>query len=129
MRWRLSHTAVDRDPERAQATVEFALVLPLVALLLIGLVEVARVGALHLGVVDAARNGARAAAVDPRAEAARSAAGVDGDGASTLTMKLHGEAPRLVTVTVERRVSLVPGLGWSSVALRASSTMALERGP
>lgn len=59
-----------RREDGGQATVELALVLPLVAVLLLALVQVGLVVHAHLLVVHAAREGARAAAVDPHPSAA-----------------------------------------------------------
>jgi Flp pilus assembly protein TadG len=59
-----------RREDGGQATVELALVLPLVCLLLLVLVQVGLVVHAHLVVVHAAREGARAAAVDPHPAAA-----------------------------------------------------------
>lgn len=118
---------VDTGREHGQATVEFALVLPVVALLIIGIVEVARLGALQVAVVDAARSGARSAAVDPRQVVARRAVeAVVADESVTVMMDVDDESPPLVTVQVTKSVRLLPGLGWSSVDLKASSTMAVE---
>jgi Flp pilus assembly protein TadG len=60
--------------ERGQATVELALVLPVVVLLLLAVVQVALVGRDLVAVAHAAREAARAAAVDPSPEAAARAA-------------------------------------------------------
>jgi hypothetical protein len=51
--------------ESGQATVEFALVLPLVIMAMLALIQVALVVRDHLAVVHAAREAARAASVDP----------------------------------------------------------------
>ena len=51
--------------ERGQATVELALCLPMLCLLLLGVVQVAVVVRDHLAVQVAAREAARAAAVRP----------------------------------------------------------------
>ncbi len=51
--------------ERGQATIEFALALPLLVLLLIGLVDVARALNAHVLIANAAREGARYAIVSP----------------------------------------------------------------
>ncbi len=59
--------------DRGQATVELALVLPFVCLVLIALVQVGLVVHAHLLVVHAAREGARAAAVDQHPMAAQAA--------------------------------------------------------
>lgn len=111
--------------DRGQATVEFALVLPVVALLVVGLVELAAVTGLQVVAVDAARAGARAAAVDPRPEVAEAAVQT-GDDAWTVTTDVLAGTPPMVTVSVARSVRLLPGLGWSTVHLEATSTMAVE---
>lgn len=116
-----------RSGDRGQATVELALVIPFFVLLVVGLVAVARLGALQVWVVDAARSGARAAAVDPRAAVAEQAATAGADGARVAVTSRFGSGPSAtVTVEVTRTVSVVPGLGWTEVDLEASSTMAVE---
>lgn len=117
-----------RKADRGQATVELALALPLVCLLVLGLVQIALVGRGQLAVQHAAHEGARAAAVsaDP-VEAATSAA----QRAIALrpldVQVVIGDA--LVTVTVSYRdhtdVALVGGL-LPDLALRATATMAFE---
>ena len=57
--------------EGGQATVEVALLLPLLALLLLAVVQVGLVVRDQVLVTHAAREAARAAAVDPQLEAAR----------------------------------------------------------
>ncbi len=64
--------------DRGQATVELALVLPLVALVLAALVQAVVVARDQLLVVHAAREAARAAAVDPAPGAAMDAAELSG---------------------------------------------------
>lgn len=51
--------------ERGQATVEFALLLPVLVLALLAVLQVALVVRDHIAVVHAAREAARAASVDP----------------------------------------------------------------
>jgi hypothetical protein len=53
-----------RDRERGQATVEFALLLPVLVLALLSVLQVALVVRDHIAVVHAAREAARAASVD-----------------------------------------------------------------
>jgi Flp pilus assembly protein TadG len=60
--------------EGGQATVEVALLLPLVATMLLGVVQVGLVVRDQVLVTHAAREAARAAAVDPREAVARGAA-------------------------------------------------------
>ncbi len=55
-----------RAGERGQALVEFALILPVILLVMVGMLEFARAWNLHQVMTDAAREGARRAAVhDP----------------------------------------------------------------
>jgi len=57
-----------REAERGQALVEFALILPVILLVMVGMLEFARAWNLHQVMTDAAREGARRAAVhDPDA--------------------------------------------------------------
>jgi Flp pilus assembly pilin Flp len=81
-----------RRGESGQATVELALVLPLVALFLLAVVQVALVARDTILVVHAAREAVREAAVDPSRAGARRAAEV-GSGLS---------GPRLAVDVVRR---------------------------
>jgi Flp pilus assembly protein TadG len=119
-----------RRGDGGQATVELALVLPLVCLLLLALVQVGLVVHAHLLVVHAAREGARAAAVDPHPSAARAAvtAGVplDHDRVDVTTRDAGGER---VQVQVRYRYSTdVPLVGalFGDVDLTATATMRRE---
>ena len=111
-------------PERGQATVEFALVLPVVVALLVGLVQIGRVVGVQVAVIDAARAGARAASVDPRqsvAEAGARAALAHGDRLEVRLDLVEGH-PRFATVTASETVHpFGPAL-----TIRATSTMAVE---
>jgi len=69
-----AHPGVRRARDRGQATVEFALVLPVLVLALLAVVQVALVVRDYVSVVHAAREAARAASVDPDAGAAVRAA-------------------------------------------------------
>ena len=114
--------------DRGQSTVELALCLPLVCLLLMGVVQVALIVRDQLAVELAARDGARAAAVsgDPVAaatEAARAGGVVDG---LDVAVASAGDS---VTVTVsyrERTELPLVGLVIPDVTLRASATMTVE---
>ena len=81
-----------RADERGQATVEAALVLPLVVLLLLAVVQVGLLVRAEVLVTHAAREAARSAAVDPDPQAAARAAAL----ATTLD-------PNRMTVRVEGR--------------------------
>ena len=117
---------VPRD--RGQATVEFALALPFVAMLLLGVVQVVVVVRDQLAVGLAAREGARAASVaaDPSSAATRAAA--DAVALTPLTVSTSvadGLVTVHVTYTNDTSVALV-GHVMGNVELDATVTMALE---
>lgn len=64
--------------QRGQSTVELALLLPVLVVLLLALLQVGLVARDVVLVAHAAREGARAAAADPRPEAAREAVEASG---------------------------------------------------
>lgn len=114
--------------QQGQASVELALVLPVVVVALLAAIQVAVVGRAQLVVAHAARVGARAAAVDPRAGAAARAVRVaipalKGAEVTTDTSQ-HGSGHRLVTVRVRSRVrtdvpivgALIPDISLDSTA-------------
>lgn len=97
-----------RSSDGGQAAVEVALVLPVVALLLLGVVQVALVVRDQVLVVHAAREAARAAAVDPSPGAARRAAlaatSLDGRRMQVEEQPAAGDGSRrLVTASVRYR--------------------------
>lgn len=119
--------------DRGQATVELALVLPLVALLLLGLVQVAVVARDQVLVAHAAREAARAAAVDDDADAARRAAEQAGPlVADRLDVEVSGRegvgsrVRVVVRYTSRLRLPLVDD-GGVDVVLTADATMRVER--
>jgi len=116
-----------------QASVELALVLPLVMLLLLAVVQVGLVVRDQILVVHAAREGAREAAVDPAADAPRRAAlassTLDGD-RLTVTTTGRGAAGSRVRVELAYRVpTAVPLIGSAlgDLTLHATATMRVER--
>ena len=119
-----------RRGDGGQATVELALVLPLVCLLCLALVQVGLVVHAHLLVVQAAREGARAAAVDPHPAAAHVAVlRVTSLEADRLTVMPRDGGGDMVTVEVRYRVSTdIPFVGalLGDVDLSASATMRRE---
>jgi Flp pilus assembly protein TadG len=125
---------VTGDRDEGQAAVELALVLPLLALLLLAVVQVVLVARDQILVVHAARAGARHAAVDGDASAVRRAvhdAGAGGLDASRLTVEVSpvGRAGPLVTATVRYRAPTdVPLVGplLPDVPLLARASMASE---
>lgn len=115
-------------PDRGQATVELALCLPLVCLLLLTVAQIAIVVRDQLAVQLAARDAARAAAVsaDP-ARAARAAAGAVGvvDGLDVSVRTSGGTVTATVTRAERTDVPLI-GLLVPDLTLRASATMVIE---
>lgn len=116
--------------ERGQATVELALVLPFVCLLLLLVVQVGLVVHAQLLVVHAAREGVRAAAVDPDPRAALVAV-VGGTPLPVEAVRVEvsdaGEGRVRVEVTYDMPtdVPLVGGL-LGDVPLSASAVMRIE---
>lgn len=115
--------------QRGQATVELALVMPVVVLILMCIVQVGVVLRQHLVVTHAARAGARAAAVAPTLEVAHRAvmASAPLDPQRTVVRLRHNA--RTVTVTVVHSAATdVPLVGAfvGDVALEARSTFRRE---
>jgi Flp pilus assembly protein TadG len=119
--------SVSREP--GQATVEFALVLPLVVMAMLALVQVGLVVRDHLAVIHAAREAAREASVDPdptRAVAAARRTLPDAD-VDVATRPAIGQ-PISVEVSY-RSVTNVPLVGalFPDPMLRSRVTMRVER--
>ncbi len=115
--------------DEGQATVELALVLPMVCLLLLLLVQVGLIVHAHLMAIHAAREGVRAAAVDPHPASAHVAVarGTSFERDRTEVSVRDGGA----TVTVEvryRAATDVPLVGalLGDVEVRARATMRKE---
>lgn len=121
-----------RNGERGQATVELALVLPLVVLFALVVLQLGVVAKDLVLVHHAAREGARAAAVEPNAGAARAAAaGSSSLDGGRLSVSLSGGTARgsQTTATVTYRAPTnVPLVGAliPDVTLEASVTMRVE---
>ncbi len=112
--------------------VEFALVLPLVVLVLLGAVEVVSAGRTYLEAVNAAREGARRAATVPdparAAAAARAALGPEAAAQARVAVTrphVVGAVAR-VEVSVPHRVRL-PLLGGPTLTVSARAAMRVER--
>lgn len=119
--------------QRGQSTVELALCLPLVAIVLAVVVQVGVIARDHVRVWHAAREGARVAAVDPDAEAVRRAAESSGLEPLTISIEPEGIERRQgepVTVRVAYSPSLrVPVIGrlFEDLTLDADASMRIEQ--
>lgn len=120
------------DHQRGQSTVELALLLPVVVVLLLAVLQVGLVARDLVLVTHAAREAARAAATDPSVDAARTAA-LDASGlpagSVTVTASPRGAPGSRVRVTVAYRArTAVPLVGAlvGDRTLRASATMRVE---
>lgn len=118
--------------DRGSAVVEFALVIPLVIVVLLAAVEVAVVARAQLEVSQAAREGAREAAAVPdpsRAVAVvRAFLGENSAARATVSVQRDHRIGGRAEVTVRLRHPLAGGLlGGASVTLEARSTMRVER--
>jgi hypothetical protein len=124
-----------REPlgEHGQATVELALVLPLVAVLLLALVQAAVVARDQILVAHAAREAVRAAAVDDDVDAARRAAEqagpLVGDRLDVEVTGRAGVGSRVRVVVRYRLPTRLPLVGrpLDDISLTASATMRVER--
>jgi Flp pilus assembly protein TadG len=115
--------------DRGQATVEFALALPLVALLVLGIVQLVVIARDQLAVELAAREGARAAAVAASPAAAASAAANEAVGLDPLHVTVSAR-DGLVTVTVRHESPTdVPLIGLAIGDVEVSATVTMQREP
>lgn len=121
-----------RGADRGQSTVELALVLPVVVLLLLVLLQVGLVARDVVLVAHAAREGARAAATDDAADAAASAAaessGLSPDRLEVTTSGRSGPGSR-VRVEVRYRVPTdvpIVGRALGDRTVSSSVTMRVE---
>ncbi len=116
---------------RGSAVVEFALVIPLVLILVLGVVELAVVARSEIQLIHAAREGARQSAASPdtsRAVAAvRRALGAAGSRARVSVSRPTGVGePTTVRVSLPHRVAS-PIIGGFPIELHANATMRVER--
>jgi len=122
-----------RLEERGQATVELALLLPLVAVLLVGIVQLAMVARDHTLVTHAAREAVRAAAVsdDPAApQRAAEAAGPLAPERVRVQVTERGPVGSAITAVVRYASPVgIPVVGAlvHDVRLEARATMRVER--
>jgi Flp pilus assembly protein TadG len=118
--------------QAGQAAVEFALIVPFVAIMLLLVVQVGLVVRDQILVVHAAREGARQAAVDASPDAARNAAlrssTLDASRAD-VTISGRGGVGSRVRVEVRYGATQAPivGVALGKLRLQASATMRVER--
>ncbi|MDW3177288.1 MAG: TadE family type IV pilus minor pilin [Acidimicrobiia bacterium] len=114
-----------RPLERGQATVEFALVLPLLVLCVAALVWVGQVVTLQVRIEHAAREGARAAAVEPgsASSTAAQAVAVSMGSEASVSTSVGGE---YVVVRVTTTANGVPLIGVGERVLVAEAHMRRE---
>lgn len=115
--------------DRGQATVEFALALPLVALLVLGIVQLVVIARDQLAVELAAREAARAAAVAAAPASAGTAAAERAVGLAPLDVSVSERDGR-VTVTVRHRSATnVPLIGLAIGDVEVAATVTMQREP
>ncbi len=115
--------------ERGQATVEFALILPLVVFLLLAVLQTALVVRDYVAVVHAAREAVRAASVDRDSDAPVAAAQrVLREARVDVGPRPAVGAPIRVEVTYTSRTDLpMVGLVFPDLELQATAVMRTER--
>ncbi|WP_210480637.1 TadE/TadG family type IV pilus assembly protein [Naasia sp. SYSU D00948] len=124
---RLRRRAAD---DRGAAAIEFALVLPLLLLLILGILEFGRIYNIQISLSNAAREGARTMAIENDAAAARSAAAAAAPslnpalstGAVAISPATCG-AGQTATATVSYTVTLLTGYFGTSIPLSATGAM------
>ena len=118
-------TAGPTGGDRGQAVVELALALPLLALLLLTLVQLTVIVRDQLAVVHAAREGARAAAVSGAPDGDGAAAAREATSLSPLDVTIgHSDRSTMVTVRYRSRTD-VPLIGavLPDIDLKSTATM------
>lgn len=133
---RSSRSTFRRHDEDGSAVVEFALVLPIVLIVLLAVVQVGALARDRLLLAQAARAGAREAAVEPSDQevedaARRAAVGLD-PGSLAVAVTREGARGAAVTVTLHYDAGIAAVLaGWlfpASVELTADATTRQEFG-
>jgi len=111
----ISRVRLHRRAYRGQSLVEFALILPILLILLLGIFDFGRAVAAHNSVSNAARSAARVAIVDQNDEVVQAAAEKEAVGlvplAVTLDDNVNGDSPCVETVcrvSVEVSYQYVP---------------------
>lgn len=134
VRWGVRRATGDRDRrsgQRGQSTVEFALILPLMLVIVLATVQIGLVVVAKLSVTHTAREVARVLVVDPSADAdgvARRAAPWVGDELSVqVTRRASSVADRpFVAVQVRDRVPTITGFWPLDVEVSSTAVMLSE---
>ena len=120
----------DRRGERGAAAVEFALILPILILLVLGLIEFSRVYNIQISLSNAAREGARTMAVQNSLSIARSAAIAAAPSISPAVSDAQiaispttCTAGATVDVTISYNVSLMTGFFGATLPLTGKGVM------
>lgn len=119
--------------QRGQATVELALLLPVVALLAWTLVEIGAIAVDNVRLWHAAREAARVGAVEPDLSAIREAAEASGlhplelDVRPDVEERIQGEPLTIRVVYRPRSTAPLVGHLFEGVVLTADATMRIER--
>jgi Flp pilus assembly protein TadG len=116
----------DRRGERGAAAVEFALILPVLILLVLGLIEFSRVYNIQISLSNAAREGARTMAVENSLPIARSAAPSISPAVSNAQIAINPTtctAGATVDVTISYNVSLMTGFFGATLPLTGKGVM------
>lgn len=117
-----------RRRDRGQAAVEFAIALPLVVVVALGVVQVAVVVRNQLAVELAARDGARAAAVsaDPAGAARRASPAATGLAPLAVTTDVSRDRVTVTVRYVDQTTVPLIGAVLGDVSMTASVTMARD---
>ena len=115
--------------ERGAAAVEFALILPILLLLVLGLVEFSRVFNVQISLSNAAREGARVMAIENDPGLARSAATAAAPSvnpsvaAGDITVNNCTATIKTVTMTINYDVDLLTGFFGETLPLTGTGVM------
>jgi len=134
---RASSTRTDNRRERGANLVEFALVLPLLLLMLVGIADLGRAFTTYIAITNAAREGARFASKLPYSESSIEDAVITeaANSGVALTVEeieidnLNGDGGEPITVSIAHDFPLIlgglVGLPGGSITLRKRSTMVI----
>ena len=120
-----------RNPERGAAAVEFALVLPVLLLLVLGMLEFSRAYNVQISLTNAAREGARVMAIHDDATLAKNAAVAAAAPSVTLTTAQVSVSPSscsanpgaTVNATITYPLTLMTGWFGGSIPMTAVGAM------